>query len=255
MEDKSIQSIIENDEVEARMHQMSRRSFLWAGAAIASGYAGWHWLTTREAADGVQWPFRRTLELNEGLSKKIYIASRLSPQFDKSEAGEPKTNGMEGLGEALDMESWHLTITGPGDQKSQLSLADIKGLPRVEMITELKCIEGWSQVVHWTGAKFSDFLAKHARDLASGTKYVGMSTPDDGYYVGLDMESAMHPQTLLCYEMNGEPLTPDHGAPLRLAIPVKYGIKNIKRIGAITLTNERPKDFWAEQGYDWYAGH
>ena len=86
-------------------------------------------------------------------------------------------------------------------------------------------------------------------------EYVGMVTPDGGYYVGLDMASALHPQTLLCYEMNGEPLTLEHGAPLRLAIPVKYGIKNIKRIGAITYASQRPADYWAEQGYDWYAGH
>jgi DMSO/TMAO reductase YedYZ molybdopterin-dependent catalytic subunit len=82
-----------------------------------------------------------------------------------------------------------------------------------------------------------------------------METPDGGYYIGLDRESALHPQTLLCYEMNGEPLTSDHGAPLRLVIPVKYGIKHIKRIGTIRFTRERPADYWAVQGYVWYAGH
>ncbi len=85
--------------------------------------------------------------------------------------------------------------------------------------------------------------------------YVSLETEDGGYYVGLDMESALHPQTLLCYEMNGKPLTAPHGAPLRLAIPVKYGIKNIKRIGTIRFTDRRPPDYWAERGYDWYAGH
>jgi DMSO/TMAO reductase YedYZ molybdopterin-dependent catalytic subunit len=55
--------------------------------------------------------------------------------------------------------------------------------------------------------------------------------------------------------MNDKPLDWHHGAPLRLAIPVKYGIKNIKRIGTIRYTNVRPADFWAERGYDWYAGH
>jgi DMSO/TMAO reductase YedYZ molybdopterin-dependent catalytic subunit len=55
--------------------------------------------------------------------------------------------------------------------------------------------------------------------------------------------------------MNGKPLTAEHGAPLRLAIPVKYGIKNIKNIGKIKFTDERPRDYWAERGYDWYAGH
>ncbi len=55
--------------------------------------------------------------------------------------------------------------------------------------------------------------------------------------------------------MNGEPLQPEHGAPLRLVIPVKYGIKSIKRIGSIHFTDKRPDDYWAERGYDWYAGH
>ena len=81
-----------------------------------------------------------------------------------------------------------------------------------------------------------------------------MNTPDGVYYVSVDMPSALHPQTLLAWEMNGEPLTEEHGAPLRLVIPVKYGIKNIKRIGRIEYTDTRPKDYWEERGYDWYAG-
>ncbi len=85
-------------------------------------------------------------------------------------------------------------------------------------------------------------------------QYVGMETPDGEYYVGLDMESALHPQTLLAYEMNDKPLTEEHGAPLRLIIPVKYGIKNLKRIGSINFSNQRPRDYWAEQGYDYYSG-
>jgi DMSO/TMAO reductase YedYZ molybdopterin-dependent catalytic subunit len=87
------------------------------------------------------------------------------------------------------------------------------------------------------------------------TEYVRMETPDRTYYVGIDADSVLHHQTLLCYEMNGRPLVPEHGAPLRLVIPVKYGIKNIKRIGTIEFTNKRPDDYWAERGYDWYSGH
>jgi DMSO/TMAO reductase YedYZ molybdopterin-dependent catalytic subunit len=68
------------------------------------------------------------------------------------------------------------------------------------------------------------------------------------------MKSALHPQTLLAYEQNGKPLEDRRGAPLRLAIPVKYGIKNIKRIGLIQYTDKRPADYWADEGYDWFAG-
>jgi DMSO/TMAO reductase YedYZ molybdopterin-dependent catalytic subunit len=85
-------------------------------------------------------------------------------------------------------------------------------------------------------------------------QYVGLSTPDEMYYVGIDMPSAMHPQTLLCYEMNGQPLPLENGYPLRLIIPVKYGVKHLKRIGSLVFSNERPPDYWAEQGYDYYTG-
>jgi DMSO/TMAO reductase YedYZ molybdopterin-dependent catalytic subunit len=81
-----------------------------------------------------------------------------------------------------------------------------------------------------------------------------MHTPNKLYYVGLDMPSVIHEQTMLCYEINGKPLSLERGAPLRLVIPVKYGVKNLKRIGTIRYTSVRPGDFWAEQGYDWFAG-
>ena len=64
----------------------------------------------------------------------------------------------------------------------------------------------------------------------------------------------LHPQTLLCYEMNGAPLSFDNGAPLRLIIPIKYGIKSLKQIGTIRFADSRLPDYWAERGYDWYAG-
>lgn len=146
------------------------------------------------------------------------------------------------------------------------TLDDIKRLPRTEMTTELKCVEGWSVVVNWAGVRFSDFLAAFLPETNNGkqpdinqpqnfVQYVSLVTPDGGYYVGMDMPSILHPQTLLAYEMNGAPLTLAHGAPLRLVTPTKYGIKQIKRIGRISFTSERPADFWAEQGYDWYSGH
>jgi DMSO/TMAO reductase YedYZ molybdopterin-dependent catalytic subunit len=148
-----------------------------------------------------------------------------------------------------------------------LTLDDIKALPRVEMTTELKCIEGWSVICNWTGARFSDFIAKYQPKTRDGSapdvnnnpenlaRYVSLVTPDEAYYVGWDMPSILHPQTLLADEMNGSPLTKEHGAPLRLATATKYGIKQIKRIGRIEYTDERPRDFWAERGYDWYSGH
>jgi DMSO/TMAO reductase YedYZ molybdopterin-dependent catalytic subunit len=175
-------------------------------------------------------------------------------------------NGGIGLAPPRSTARWSLEVeSGPGRVR-HFSLADVRALPRTSVVTELKCIEGWSQVLSWSGAAFRDFLIRCGLGTRSGRppdpdggredlyRYVSLETPEGGYYVGLDMESALQPQTLLCYEMGGRPLSPAHGAPLRLAIPVKYGIKNIKRIGRIRFSDERPRDYWAERGYDWYAG-
>jgi hypothetical protein len=147
-----------------------------------------------------------------------------------------------------------------------LTMADVRKLPHIEMVTEFKCIEGWSEIVYWGGARLRDFLAMyppsggnakplHPVELASGLpEYIGFETPDGQYYVGIERQVALHSQTLLAYEMNGQPLTPDHGAPLRLVTPLKYGIKQIKQIGRITYMDTRPHDYWHEQGYDYYAG-
>ncbi len=147
-----------------------------------------------------------------------------------------------------------------------LTMDDIRKLPHVEMVTEFKCVEGWSEIVHWGGARLRDFVAAYPPpggdgrpvDLAAGNEmaqYVGFDTPDGEYYTGIEPEAALHPQSLLAYELNGKLLTADHGAPLRLVTPLKYGIKQLKQIGRITYSEARPHDYWHEQGYDYYVGH
>jgi DMSO/TMAO reductase YedYZ molybdopterin-dependent catalytic subunit len=235
--------------VQAEIARKTRRSFLVGGLAAAAGYAGYRWIGGSEPVMGAAGVLRRNLEWNEKVAR-AYGTGRPAPEFPVSEARMPKLNGDIGLSNDFDASQWKLQlVTG---EKRSVTMDDIRSLPRVDSVTELKCIEGWSQVCKWTGARLSDFAAKFAQ--GGQTRYVSMATPDEEYFVGLDIESAMHPQTLLCYEMNGKPLTEGHGAPLRLTIPVKYGIKNIKRIGTIAFTNERPQDYWANEGYDWYAG-
>ena len=253
------------DDAARQMGRLTRRGFAVGGATSLLGLGAWAWLGYSRHEDGIPWPLRRALEMNEAVGRASFRAAHVAPEFDAVLAAEPRVNGVHGLGEKLDAAKWRLKIEDPALQPASFSLTldDIKALPRVDSVTELKCIEGWSQVVQWTGARFSDFLEKfrlgkrNAKAIKASdhfVNYVGLATPDGVYYVGLDMPSALHPQTLLCYEMNGEPLTEWHGAPLRLVIPVKYGIKSIKRIGTIRFSNERPADYWAKRGYDWYAG-
>ena len=248
------------------MRKKSRRSFLALGICAAAGIGGWNWLTGRSQIGGLPSPLRRVLEFNEGLAESYFDDTRLAPTFPREMAREPRVNGGEGLSGDLDPGGWRLHVVGSGEPRD-FTLENVKRLPRVEMTTELKCIEGWSVIVNWAGCRLSELAAACGVGTRNGmstdvrtrpqhvVRYVGVETPDRGYYVGMDMPSAMHPQTLLCYEMNGQPLSIEHGAPLRLVTTVKYGIKSIKRIGTISFTNERPPDFWAERGYDWYAGH
>lgn len=259
----------ESESLEPRLRRLSRRGFAYASAAALAGLAGWRWLVTRSAEDELPWPLRRALEFDERLARGTFRASRRSPEFLRSAARMPRVNGSIGLDSGLDLSAWRLHVVGAaGDHaRRSFTLDDIKALPRVEMTTELRCIEGWSTVVHWAGTRLSDLAAVTGSATRGGRPadlvgkaddllgYAALETPDREYYVGLDMVSALHPQTLLCYEMGGQPLTPDHGAPLRLVIPVKYGIKSLKQIGTIRFTDRRPADYWAERGYDWYAGH
>jgi hypothetical protein len=137
-----------------------------------------------------------------------------------------------------------------------LTMDDIRQLPRHELVTQFKCIEGWSQIVHWAGVRMADFLEAYPPALVDGKmpRFVYMETPDGDYYTGYDMNVCRHPQTLLVTEMMGAPLAQFHGAPLRLHTPTKYGYKQIKRIGLISYTDDKPDDYWTKLGYDWYAG-
>src|SRR5581483_3889720 len=239
-------------DIQREIGRRTRRSLLVGGIASLIGAGAWEWLRTRREDDDVQWPLRLALRANEQISRDYLSETRLAPTFSPADVEQPRRNGMYGLDGNPDP-NWKLTVDS-GDDSKELSLDDIKALPKVEIITEFKCIEGWSRILHWGGARFRDFAEKYGPDDLDPNSYVSIETPDKQYYVGLDAASALYPQTLLAYELNGKPLAVENGAPLRLAIPLKYGVKNIKRIGRIEFTDHRPADYWAEQGYDWYAG-
>jgi len=240
---------------EQDLARRSRRSFLTLGGGLLTGVAAWTYLRTRAVEGGLPFPFRRVLERNEKFTSSVLFSqSHLAPEFPRSRVEELRANGDIGLDDDIENDEWKLRVTPrESDVTIELALSDIRALPKTELIAEFKCIEGWSSIVRWGGVRFRDFLQRHA-PLSEKAAYVAMATPNNEYYIGVDMPSALHPQTLLAYEMNGRPLQDDHGAPLRLITSVKYGIKNIKRIGSIAFPVRPPRDYWAERGYDYYAG-
>lgn len=238
---------------EAAMKRMARRSFLTGAVAAGVGGAGWFALRNTGDDEGIPWFLRRVLGVNERIAQATFSPDRLVPTFPASRARKPRVNGTYGMTDKMRTATWTLRLQYPAGVERDVPLDALKVLPRVELVAEFKCVEGWSEIVQWSGVRFADFSAKFGPPVSS-FKYVSLTTPDNGYYVGMDVPAVMHPQTILADTMNGAPLREEHGGPIRLVTPTKYGVKNIKRIDHIAFVNERPADYWAERGYDWYLG-
>jgi len=244
--------------------KINRRNFISFTGFVtfnAIVFGAWKWLyhSPEEKAGitaGARRPLRKALEQNEIIFKHTFSNSHLVKTYPKSMAAkEVRVNSLIGMeGDEFNPKTWMLMVNKKDGTQLQITLDELRALPKTEIIYDFKCVEGWDQVSYWGGVKFSDFISHYHLEEEAKLNYVGLETPDQQYYVGIEMPGAMHPQTLLAYEVNNELLPSDHGAPLRLIIPVKYGIKNLKRIGTINFNNERPHDYWAEQGYDYYSG-
>jgi len=243
--------------------QISRRtaiSFFVSSLAIVSGIAGWRWLQKQPLdgglRGGIQQPLRDVLNTNEKIFGSTFSQHHEAKEYPKQEAViRSRVNGDLGLNsDDFTPVDWKLKVQRKDGSILEITLDDIKQLPKTEVVYNFKCIEGWSQVTWWGGVRLSEFLDHYQLAAEKHLQYVGLITPDEEYYVGIDMPSALHPQTILCYEHNGQSLSPEHGHPLRLIIPVKYGIKSLKRIGTMYFDNNRPDDYWAERGYDYFSG-
>jgi DMSO/TMAO reductase YedYZ molybdopterin-dependent catalytic subunit len=152
----------------------------------------------------------------------------------------------------VDSDRWTLTISGAVQKGGDYKLAQIQSLPKITQNTRHVCVEGWDVVGSFSGARLSDFLRLVGADTSA--RFITVKCADD-YYESLDMATALHPQTLLCYEMYGRPLTGQHGAPLRLTIPTKIGYKQAKWLTEMSVTNLLQQvGYWEDQGYSEFYG-
>lgn len=215
----------------------------------------WIKLQNQTRVDNAPIALRKGLDANEWLFTYMFSDKNLSRVYAKKfAAARVRVNGDYGLDAAADTINWKLKIIKKNGDTLKISLAEIKAMPKTNIIFDFKCIEGWNQITNWNGVLFTEIIKKYNLTSEAEMNFVGMATPNKAYYVGLDMASMLHPQTILAYEMNGAALPLNQGYPLRLIIPVKYGVKHLKRIGTIYFDNNRPKDFWHEQGYDYFCG-
>ena len=160
---------------------------------------------------------------------------------------------------------FRLEVGGLVERPMSFSLSDIRALPSRTQTTRHDCVEGWSAIGKWKGARLSALL--EAVRPKQNVRYVVFHCADpmekDGsspYYESIDMEDAFHPQTILAYELNDEPLPIANGAPLRLRLERQLGYKMAKYVMRIELVEEYSRiaggkgGYWEDQGYEWYAG-
>ncbi len=152
----------------------------------------------------------------------------------------------------VDLASWKLTVSGAVQKPGEYVLSQIQALPKVTQNTRHVCVEGWDVIGRFGGARLSDFLKMIGADTTARFLYVECA---DDYYESLDMATALHPQSLLCYEMYDQPLSREHGAPLRLQLPTKVGYKQAKYLTDLKVTNLLQRHgYWEDQGYSDFYG-
>ncbi len=149
----------------------------------------------------------------------------------------------------FDPASWRLSISGLVEQPTSLTYDQLRALPRVEQVSTFHCVTGWTvQNVHWGGVRLHDVLAA-AGPLASAhaLEFISMEEPYVDY---LTLQQASLHDVMLAYEMDGQALPREHGAPVRLIIPEMYGYKNVKWLQGISVVAEAGSGYWEQLGYD-----
>ena len=147
---------------------------------------------------------------------------------------------------------WQLAVGGLVRQPLRLDLDDLTRMPRTEVRVRHHCVEGWTAVASWHGVAMTEIAARAGADPRA--RFVEFRSFDDGYWSSWDRPSALHAQTILAYGMNGRPLEPGHGAPLRLYAAVKLGYKMVKYLNAVNFLPDATGGTWEDQGYEWFAG-
>jgi DMSO/TMAO reductase YedYZ molybdopterin-dependent catalytic subunit len=253
---------------------ISRRALLRAasGLGAATLLTGCDALTQNERARrilGSAETVNRTLQraLGPGALAAEFSEADLSPRFKANGSINPQTDAY--LEAAKDsFANWRLEVKGLVDRPAKFSLADLRALPSRTQITRHDCVEGWSCIGKWSGARLSPLIEKvglrpsarylvfHCADVMDS----GDLSPPVPYYESIGLGDAVHEQTILAYEMNGQELPVAHGAPLRLRVERQLGYKHAKYVMAIEAVESFDKfgagngSYWADYGYAWYAG-
>ena len=198
---------------------------------------------------------KKGLAFSDWASARLFRAGHLARTFGDTQLTPLESfpvNGYDVDDPGVILEDWTLTVSGAVQKPGEYTLAQIQLLPRTRQNTRHVCVEGWDVIGRFGGARLSDFLNMVGAD--PNARFVTVSCADD-YYESLDIATARHPQTLLCYEMYDQPLTRAHGAPLRLSVPTKVGYKQAKYLTNLKVAHVLDKvGYWEDQGYSSFYG-
>jgi len=230
-----------------KFKRVSRRELLKLAPVLAIGAF---------AIPKLQEPLLKTgLGFSDWMSARLFRSGHLATTFPDSKVAPFEKfpiNGYDVADPGVDLEKWTLTVNGAVQKPGEYKLAQIQSLPPIRQNTRHICVEGWDVIGRFGGARLSDFLQMIGADTSA--RFISVECADD-YYESLDMATALHPQTLLCYEMYDRPLTREHGAPLRLQIPTKIGYKQAKYLTDLKVTNVLDRvGYWEYQGYSSFYG-
>jgi DMSO/TMAO reductase YedYZ molybdopterin-dependent catalytic subunit len=204
--------------------------------------------------DAVQSFLARFSEWNDRVQAALFSGQRLAPTFSETQAVKNfRYNAWYGPDKApnLDPADYRLLLSGKIADKKPWTVDELHALPQQTQVTRHICVEGWSMIGKWTGTPLRTFLDRVGADTTA--RYVGFECAD-GYYEGIDMQTALHPQTLMAFKLADEILPRQHGFPFKLRIPTKLGFKNPKFITTMYVTNKQPRGYWTDRGYNWFSG-
>ncbi|HZC24567.1 MAG TPA: molybdopterin-dependent oxidoreductase [Candidatus Binatia bacterium] len=232
---------------ETRLARLSRRELLKLAPILALG--AFTIPTVQEVL------LKKGLGFSDWMSARLFRGGHLAPTFadaDLTPFEKFPINDYDVDDPGVIFENWTLTVSGLVEKPGDYKLEQIQSLPPVRQNTKHVCVEGWDVIGRFGGARLSDFLRMIGADTSA--KFITVACADD-YYESLDMATALHSQTLLCYEMYDRPLTREHGAPLRLNVPTKIGYKQAKYLTDLKVTNVLEKvGYWEDQGYSSFYG-
>jgi DMSO/TMAO reductase YedYZ molybdopterin-dependent catalytic subunit len=253
--------------------RFDRRSLIVGGSALVGTLAlggcrgpaeNSRVLRVLDTAEAVDYRLQRLLLPRTVLARE-YPAADISPVFRPQGSSDPddlqyKSFAHDGF------KDWRLQVGGLVERSANYTLQELRNFPSRTQITRHDCVDGWSCIGKWKGVQLA--LIIESAGLKPQTRYIvfycadtlGYSFDASKYYESIGLHDAVHPQTILAYDMNDAPLAIAHGAPLRLRVERQLGYKmakyvmRIEAVASLAHIEGGKGGYWEDRGYEWYAG-